>query len=140
MGVLAGVAAAAVIGFSHQAGHYVLQAPGYRLVLSAQNGRILTVDDARGKKLLGAAYGCLWWLNPDHHATAVGGCSRRPAVRWSARTSTLTLGYGSLVTVNLHAQRSFFDLRLALRNNGTVRDQVRFPAGLAGDTRTVQAG
>jgi Domain of unknown function (DUF6259) len=140
MGLAVSFLAAAAIGFSHHAGHLVVQAPGYRVLLSDRTGRILEVDDARGRKLLGSGYGCMWWLNPDHHATTVGGCSIRPRARWDARTSTLTLRYGSLVAVTLHAQRTFFDLRLTLRNNGAVRDQIRFPAGLAGDTRTVQAG
>src|SRR3954452_15841434 len=140
MGLAVSFLAAAAIGFSQHAGTLVVQAPAYRVVLSAQNGRILEVDDARGRELLDARYGCLWWLNPDHHATAVGGCSFHPRTAWNSGTSTLTLRYGALVTVTLHAQRTFFDLRLQLRNNGAVRDQVRFPAGLAGDTRTVQAG
>src|SRR4051812_44327960 len=140
MGLAVSFLAAAAIGFSQHAGNLVVQAPAYRVVLSAQNGRILEVDDARGRKLLDARYGCLWWLNPDHHATAVGGCSFHPRTAWNSGTSTLTLRYGALVTVTLHAQRTFFDLRLQLRNDGPVRDQVRFPAGLAGDTRTVQAG
>src|SRR5437763_17189647 len=103
MGVIASVAATVAIGFSQQGDRLVVHAPAYRVVLSAQNGRILEVDDARGRKLLGAGYGCLWWLNPDHHATAVSGCSFRPHARWSARTSTLTLQYASLATVTLHA-------------------------------------
>ena len=143
MGILASVVAAAALaapGFSQHAGRLVVSAPGYRVTLSAQNGRIEEIDDAQGRKLLGASYGCLWWLNPDHHSSSVGGCSQRPTHRWNARTSTLTLTYGSLVTVTLHAAPSYFDLRLRLVNSGVVRDQIRFPAGLAGDTRTVEAG
>ena len=140
MGVAVSFLAAVAIGFSHPAGRLVVQAPGYRVVLSAQTGRVLEVDDAGGHKVLGGSYGCMWWLNPDRHATALQGCSFHPAVRWSRRTATLTLQYGKLVTVTLHARPAFFDLRMRLRNNGAVRDQIRFPAGLAGDTRTVQAG
>jgi hypothetical protein len=138
MGVLAASVAAAAVTFSHHGGQLVVQAPGYRVALSERNGRILEVDDARGRKLLGAGYGCLWWLNPDHHATSLGGCTVRPTYRWSGRTLTLT--YGGTVTVTLRAAPTFFDLRLRLRNGKAVRDQIRFPAGLAGDTRTVQAG
>src|SRR3954447_2202410 len=140
MGVAVSFLAAAAIGFAQHPGTLVVQAPGYRVVLSAQNGRILEVDDAHGRKLVGAGYGCLWWLNPDHHATAVTGCSFHPRPSWNPRTSTLTLQYAKLATVTLHAQRTFFDLRLQLRNTNAVRDQIRFPAGLAGDTRTVRAG
>jgi hypothetical protein len=139
MGVLATAAAAAAVLFSQQHGQLVVHAPGYRLALSAANGRILELDDARGRKLLGAGYGCLWWLNPNHHATSQGGCRFHPGHRWNARTSTLTLTYPS-VEVTVHAQRTFFDLRMRLRNGGVVRDQIRFPAGLVGDTRTVQSG
>jgi hypothetical protein len=139
MGLLAGIAAAAAI-FSHAAGQLVVKAPGYRVVLSDTNGRILEVDDARGRKLLGSSWGCLWWLNPDHHATSVGGCSFHPRSRWDARASTLTLTYGSLAVVTLHARATYFDLRLRIANGAPIRDHVRFPAGLAGDTRTVQAG
>jgi hypothetical protein len=140
MGVAVSFLAAAAIGFSQHPGTLVVHAPAYRVVLSAQNGRILEIDDARGRKLLGGGYGCLWWLNPDHHATAVNGCSFHPRTSWSSRTSTLTLQYGRLATVTLRAQRAFFDLRLQLQNTDAVRDQIRFPAGLAGNTHTVQAG
>jgi hypothetical protein len=138
MGVLASVAAAVAIGFSQQGDRLVVHASGYRVVLSAQNGRILEIDDARGRKLLGAGYGCMWWLNPDHHATSLGGCSFRPAHTW--RGHTLTLTYGKTATVTLRAAATSFDLRLRLESGGATRDQVRFPAGLVGDTRTVQAG
>jgi hypothetical protein len=138
MGALAAVAAAAAVGFSHHAGKLVVQAPAYRVVLSAQNGRILEVDDARGKRLLGGGYGCQWWVNPDHHATSVTGCSFRPTYHWHA--GTLTLSYGSSAVVALRAQPAFFDLQLRLRSASAVRDEVRFPAGLVGDTSTVQYG
>ncbi|HET8527503.1 MAG TPA: DUF6259 domain-containing protein [Gaiellaceae bacterium] len=139
MGVLATAAAAAAVLFSQQHGQLVVKAPAYRLVLSATNGRILELDDARGRTLLGAGYGCLWWLNPNHHATSQGGCGERPGHRWNARTSTLTLTYPT-VTVTVHATRAYVDLRMQLRSTAVVRDQIRFPAGLVGDTRTVQAG
>lgn len=139
MGVAISFLAAAAIGFSHHAGRDVVQAPGYRVVLSAHTGRVLEVDDARGRKLLTGNWGCLWWLNPDE-PTSLGGCAFRPAVRWNARTATLTLQYGSSVTVTLHAHRAFFDLRMTLHNGRAVRDKIRFPAGLAGDTRAVEAG
>jgi hypothetical protein len=138
MGVLAAFAAAATIGFSQQAGRLVVQAPAYRVVLSAHNGRILEVDDARGRRLLGAGYGCLWWVNPGHNATSLGGCSFHPALRW--RDGVLTLTYGATAVVTLRAHATFFDLQLELRNGKAVRDAIRFPAGLVGDTRTVQSG
>src|SRR6476659_3043390 len=109
MGVLASVAAALAVSFSQHAGHYVVQTPGYRLVLSAQTGRILELDDARGRKLLGGSYGCLWWANPGHNATSLNGCSFHPTVRWNARASTLTLQYRTLVTVTLQARARSFD-------------------------------
>ena len=138
MGALAAVAAAAAIGFSQHGAMLVVQAPAYRVVLSAQNGRIVELDDARGRKLLGAGYGCQWWVNPDHHASSLGGCSIRPTVRW--RAGTLTLTYGRTAVVTLHARSTYFDLRLKLGRASVVRDAVRFPAGLAGDTRTVRSG
>lgn len=138
MGVLAAVTAAAAVTFSQHAGRLVVQAPAYRIVLSAQNGRILEVDDARGRKLLGGGYGCQWWVNPTHHATSVGGCSIHPTSSWQA--GTLTLSYGSSAVVTLRAHPTFFDLRLRLLSARVVRDEVRFPAGLIGDTRTVQYG
>jgi hypothetical protein len=138
MGVLAAFAAAATIGFSQHAGKLVVQAPAYRIVLSAQNGRILEIDDARGKKLLGGGYGCQWWVNPDHRDASVSGCSFHPTYRW--RAGTLTLTYGSAAVVTLRAQPTFFDLQLRLGSARTVRDEVRFPAGVVGDTQTVQYG
>lgn len=143
MGVLASVLAAAALlhpSFSHPPGRLVLTAPGYRIVLSDRTGRFLELDDGRGRELLGGSYGCMWWLNPTHHATAVQGCSFHVRPSWSARTSTLTLRYGSLATVTLRALPDHFDLRLHLRNTGATRDAIRFPAGLAGSTSTVQAG
>jgi hypothetical protein len=137
MGVVASLVAAAAL-FTQPPGKLVVETPAYRVVLSAANGRILEVDDRRGKKLLGGAYGCLWWANPDHHATSATGCSIRPKARW--RGSTLTLTYGAKATVTLHAHPSYFDLRLRLGATGAVRDAVRFPAGLAGDVRTAEAG
>jgi hypothetical protein len=137
MGVLAAFAAAAAL-FSHTAGHYVVRTPGYRVVLDDRNGRILEVDDAHGRKVLGGSYGCLWWLNADHHATSLSGCSMRPRATW--RGGTLTLAYGATATVTLHALPTYFDLRLQLGRQKVIRDHVLFPAGLAGDTRTVQAG
>ena len=138
MGVLAASVAAAAVTFSHHGGQLVVQAPGYRVSLSDRTGRILEVDDARGRKLLVAGYGCLWWLNPDDRKSTLGGCTIRPAYRWSGRTLTLT--YARAATVTLHASPTFFDLRLRIRNGKAVGDQIRFQAGLAGDTRTVQAG
>jgi hypothetical protein len=138
MGVLASVAAAVAIGLSQQGDRLVVHAPAYRVVLSAANGRILEIDDARGRKLLGGGYGCMWWLNPYHHATSLGGCGFH--VRHTWRGHTLTLVYGRTATVTLHASATFFDLRLRLASGGATRDQIRFPAGLVGDTRTVQAG
>jgi hypothetical protein len=138
MGVLASVVAAAAIGFSQQGDRLVVHAPGYRLALSAQNGRVLELDDARGRKLLGGAAGCLWWLNPYHHATSLGGCAFHATHSW--RGHTLTLTYGKTATVTLRVGATSFDLRLRVANGDATRDQIRFPAGLAGDTRTVQAG
>jgi hypothetical protein len=138
MGALASVAAAVAIGFSQQGDRLVVYAPAYRVVLSAANGRILEIDDARGRKLLGGGYGCMWWLNPYHHATSLGGCGFR--VRHAWRAHTLTLTYGKTATVTVRAAATSFDLRLQLANGGATRDQIRFPAGLVGDTRTVRAG
>src|SRR4051812_37703761 len=138
MGVLASVAAAVAIGFSQQGDRLVVQAPAYRVVLSAANGRILEIDDAHGRKLLGAGYGCMWWLNPYHHATSLGGCGFR--IRHTWRGHTLTMTYGKTATVTLRADAASFDLRLQVASGAVTRDQIRFPAGLVGDTRTVQAG
>jgi hypothetical protein len=138
MGVFASVAAAAAIAFSQQGGHVAVSAPGYQLQLSARDGRIVELDDARGRKLLGGASGCLWWVNPVHHATSIGGCSFRPTFRWRGRTLTVT--YARTATVTLVAHPAYFDLRLRLRNGNAVRDQIRFPAGLAGETSSVRAG
>ncbi|MES1247828.1 MAG: hypothetical protein ABUS54_09165 [Actinomycetota bacterium] len=137
MGVLAAFAAAAAL-FSHSAGHYVVRTPAYRVVLDDRTGRIVEVDDAQGRRVLGGSWGCLWWLNADHHATSLSGCSIRPRAAW--RAGTLTLTYGAAATVTLHALPAYFDLRLRLGKQKVTRDHVLFPAGLAGDTRTVQAG
>jgi len=137
MGVLASVVAAAAL-FTQTPGKLVVKTPAYRVVLSAANGRILEIDDGRGKKLLGGAYGCLWWVNPDHHASTATGCAIRPKARW--RGATLTLTYGAKATVTLTAGASSFDLRLRLTPTTAVRDEVRFPAGLAGDVATARAG
>src|SRR5437762_13998782 len=69
MGVAVTFLAAAAIGFSQHAGRLVVQAPAYRVVLSAQTGRVLEVDDARRRRLPGANHGRLWALTPDHRAT-----------------------------------------------------------------------
>src|SRR3954451_13896929 len=62
MGVLASILAAVAVAarsYSEHAGRLVVTAPGYRVALSAQNRRLLEIDDAQGRKLLGGAYGCL---------------------------------------------------------------------------------
>ncbi|MHB8469144.1 MAG: DUF6259 domain-containing protein [Gaiellaceae bacterium] len=138
------------VAFSARDGRLVLAAPGYRLTLSATNGRVIALADTAGTRLLEGSYGCLWGVNPNHHASRLGGCSftpsgpRRFSYRWDARAATLTLTYraaalGSAV-VTVHAGATSFDLRLVLANRGPVRDEVRFPDGLAGDTGTVAAG
>src|SRR5437763_14466312 len=121
MGVLASVGAAVAIGFSQQGDRLVVHAPAYRVVLSAANGRILEIDDVRGRKLLGAGYGCMWWLNPYHHATSLGGCGFRVEHAW--RGHTLTLTYGRTATVTLDAAASSVDLRLRRARGGARRDQ-----------------
>jgi Domain of unknown function (DUF6259) len=133
MGAVASLLAAVAV-FSQSGQRLVVQAPGYRVVLAADNGRILEVADARGRKVLGGSWGCMW------EARSLRGCSFRVKHRWSQAMQTLTLTYGGTATVTLRARPTAFDLRLRLNAADRVRDQVRFPAGLAGDTRTVEAG
>src|ERR1700750_2091724 len=117
MGVLASAVAAAAL-FTQTPGKLVVTTPAYRVVLSAATGRILEVDDRRGRKLLGGAYGCLWWVNPDHHASSARGCAARPTVR--LQRPILTLTYGTKATVTLRAGASSFDLQLRLGAAGAV--------------------
>ncbi len=149
MHVLAALIASSAIAFTAPPGRLVVTAPGYTLQLSAHNGRILSLN-RKGQQLLHGGFGCMWDVNPNHHATKIGGCAfdrtgaRRFSYRWDARTSTLTETWTGkdvgTVTVTLAARASSFDLQLTMKNGGPVRDEVRFPSGLAGDTRIVEAG
>jgi hypothetical protein len=151
-GPKANAAPRAGIAFDDRApGRLVLTAPGYTLTLAKRNGRILgLVDRAAGRSLVGTASRCLWGALAQSETSYVGGCSfargspRSFTYRWGPATDTLTLAYrgstrGSSV-VTLHAAATSFDLRLALANRGRLLTRVRFPDGLAGDTRTVTAG
>jgi hypothetical protein len=143
--VLAGVAAAvaaAVLGspgvaFDARAkDRLVLTTPVYRLAVSKRNGKILQLAQrSPSASVLQGGSACLW------SATRLSGCAVRPfSWAWRASTATLTLRYGTRAVVTLHALRDHVDLRLTLRNAGELRDAVRFPDGLVGDTRTVAAG
>jgi uncharacterized protein DUF6259 len=133
------------------AGRLVLTAPGYALTLAKRNGKILAlIDRAAGESLVGATNRCLWGALAQSETSYVGGCSFAPGsarsftYRWNPSAATLTLAYrgssrGSAF-VTLRAGTASFDLRLRLVNRGRLLTRVRFPDGLAGDTRTVTAG
>lgn len=123
MGAVATLLASVAL-FSQQPGKLVVTAPGYRVVLAAGTGRVLGVDDGRGRTLL---RGCLWE------------CGHRVRHRWDQARRTLTLTYGTAARVTLTAGATSFDLRLRLAPARRVRDEVRFPR-LMGDPRTVEAG
>lgn len=124
----------------------------YRLILAKRNGAIVRLDDrATGTRLVHGANRCLWGSIASNDSTFLGGCSfaptgpRRFSYRWSAGSQTLTLTYRSKTfgsaLVAIHAQPTYLDLRLTVRNgSGRVQTRVQFPAGLAGDTSSVAAG
>ena len=150
MAVLAAVLASLAVSFTTPPGRLVLTGQSYRLQLSAVNGRVLAVSTPKRAPILHGGFGCMWELNPNHHASMLGGCSftptgaRRFSYRWQPSTSTLTLRYAAgaqgAVTVTIAAHPTYFDMRLALVNRGPTRDEIRFPAGLAGNTRDTDAG
>lgn len=144
--LLLGVAparSAAPVTFSATATRLVIHAPGYSLALARRNGKILELDQGTAR-LTGTTTRCLWGWFAGSDSSYTGGCSYAPGAgrsftyRWQA--STLTLAYGSVAKIAIHARATSLDLRLTLVNRGTTRERVRFPDGLNGDTRTVTAG
>jgi hypothetical protein len=138
------------IAFADRGSTIVLAAPGYRLTLSKQNGKVVTLVDRNGVELLAGVQRCLWGALSNNDLSYVGGCSFAPrssrafSYRWQNAASTLTLdyrarGFGSVV-VTLRAHADYFDLRMTFVNREGIRSRIRFPDGLTGDTRTVSAG
>ena len=140
---LAGPAAASNgISFTASGARLTIRAPGYSLALARKDGRIVALD-AGGAALTAPPTRCLWGALRGSDSSYVGGCSYRPAFRWSPASSTLTLTYRAhfgRAIVRVRAGATFFDLRLTLANHGLPLQRVRFPDGLEGDTRTVTAG
>ena len=132
-------------------GRLVITARAYRLTLSKRNGKILDlVDRVGGTSVVRGTNGCLWGAVSHGEAVSLGGCSftprgvRRFSYRWNATSATLTLAYRApalgTAVVTLRARAAFFDLGLTISNHGARLTKMRFPDGLVGDVRTVEAG
>jgi hypothetical protein len=108
----------------------VLTAPGYRLILSKENGELLELLDRRsGERVLRGQVGCLWAAKQTT-GEAASGCAfnrtgdDRFTFRWSSLTKTLTLGYDSSpagpgvdATVTLVARSNAFEMQLELQSD-----------------------
>ena len=134
----------------------LLVTPRYQLVLSKQNGALLSVvDRASGTRLVSGQNGCQWGASSTPDQGFIGGCTFSPSsanrfsYRWSAATATLTMIYTGDRTadrytnavVTLTARDTSFDLRLTLENHrGATLAGVAFPADLFVSSATVTAG
>jgi hypothetical protein len=134
-----------------------ISAPGYVLTLSRTNGAVLSLLQLGARApLVRGGDSCLWGAKADGgNGLATGGCAfargsaNAFSYTWNRRSSSLTLVYRGdrsaprSVTARavLHAQSTFFDLRLTLTNNWHhVLSNVLFPADLLGASATVTAG
>jgi hypothetical protein len=135
-------------------GGLALITPGYRLVLTRENGELVElVDRSTGVRLLGGQNGCAWAVKVSS-SIATGGCAFSPggearfSYGWDRATKTLTLRYEGLkqapgvdATIMITAARSWFDLQASVKSD---REQpllnVLFPADLLADASEVTDG
>jgi hypothetical protein len=137
------------------AGTLVLQTQAYRLTISKQNGAFVELlDRGTGQPLFTGTNGCEWGIAAVGDPAYTGGCSFTPSTAarfsyaWDRTARTLTMSYAAADTarpvdavVTLHAEPTFFDLRLALTNRAPrVVQSVNFPVDLYGNVDRVQAG
>jgi hypothetical protein len=134
----------------------VLRTAAYRLTLSKRNGAILELTDVgSGQKLITGTNGCEWGATLPGSGAYTGGCAFTPdgaarfAYSWDSAAATLTMTYtaGSDpeqrvdAVVTVHAEASFIDLQLTLKNHASqVIQTVNFPVDLYGSADAVQAG
>jgi hypothetical protein len=137
----AGARRAPAIDFSvSKTGRLQLTAPGYRLALDRETGRIVDlVARPSGTHLVRGEAGCLWSAETAAGAD-VDACAASPIYRWNQRSTTLTLAYPAS-TVAITAGRSSLDLALTVDNQSdAVLQSVDFPADLFETSATVKAG
>jgi Domain of unknown function (DUF6259) len=153
---LTGSPAGAVPGirFADQARKGVLRitTSSYELVLSRQNGRILSLVDRRAhKQVVVGQGGCLWGARYASSSDYIGGClftrnraTARFSYKWDARNARLTLKYTSSnvsATARINAASSFFDVSVSLTNHlGRVLTSMLVPADLLLVTANVTGG
>ncbi len=134
----------------------VLSTPTYQLTISKRNGAFVELlDRGTGNQLITGTNGCEWGISAAGEPGYVGGCAFAPAspssfaYTWDQATTTLTMTYVAAAdaernvdaVVTLHAEPTFFDLRLTLTNNAPrVIQTVNFPVDLFEDVGLVQAG
>ena len=108
-----------------------------------------------GQKLVTGTNGCEWGATAAGGGAYSGGCAFAPgaasrfAYSWDPSAANLTMTYTAGAdaeqhvdaVVTIHAEETFFDLRLTLTNHAPqVVQTVNFPVDLYGDANTVQAG
>ena len=141
--------------FAVASGRILVTTPRYRLILSAENGALLSLIDRRARiALLRGQNGCMWGAVATD-LTTVSGCGYRPsgpsrfAFSWRQETSTLVLRYlpdpdadrRLRATVELRAGLSQVDLRLVLDNDwGRPLSSVLLPADLLAPVAAAKAG
>jgi hypothetical protein len=134
----------------------VLRTPVYRLTLSKGNGGFVSlVDASSGEKLITATNGCEWGASELGSNAYSGGCAFAPgsssrfSYSWDSSAATLTMTYATGsgaqqhvdAVVTLHAEPSYFDLRLTLTNHAPeIVQTVNFPVDLYFDSNVVQTG
>jgi hypothetical protein len=146
--------AVAGIGFADlpRKGQLRITTPAYQLVLSRQNGRILSLVDRRAhKQVVIGQGGCLWGARFASSSDYIGGClftrnrpSARFSYRWNARAARLTLKYASpdvSATALINAGATFFDVSVTLTNHlQRVLTSMLVPADLLLVTADVTSG
>jgi Domain of unknown function (DUF6259) len=129
------------ISFSvSKTGRLQVTAPGYRLALDRETGRIVDlVARPSGTRLVRGEAGCLWSAKTAA-GTDVDACAASPIYSWKQRSATLTLAYPTS-TVAITAGRASLDLALTVENGSdSVLQSVDFPADLLEASATVKAG
>jgi len=139
-----------------QAGQMQLGNPAWELVLSKNNGAILSISDKSANVSIpvSSRSGCLWGAS-FRSGDYIGGCSysaiwsNRFTYAWDATKNVLTLNYSrdvpvapgvdATVTITAGAGASF-DMSLALENHwDSPLEQALFPSDLLFSAGSVQA-
>jgi hypothetical protein len=138
------------------AGAVVLRTPAYRLTISKRSGAFVELLDlGTGRRVITGTNGCEWGISAVGDLDYTGGCAYAPTApsrfsyTWDQAATTLTMTYVAgadaerhvHAVVTLHAEPTFFDLRLTLTNHATrVIQSANFPVDLYEDVSIVQAG